>query len=129
MAHMLAALQERRRAYAKFAWPMLLYGLGGASWLAIAVVYLGRLLERFRLLLANAPPLNTPLCGNAQCDFSMFWPAGLMARAHRFAELYQIQPFELFRQHVLSPGARVLCWIYPPPTLMLITPFSFLPFD
>jgi alpha-1,2-mannosyltransferase len=126
---MLSAVLRRCQDYARIGRPMLIYGLGLGLWLAdfLAIGY--RLWPRLLGLLAGARPLNTPVCGNAQCDFSMFWPAGLLARAHQFATLYQSAPFLTFRQHVLTPATQRIDWIYPPPTLLLTMPASMLPFD
>ena len=126
---MRAAMLKRCQDYARIARPLLIYGLAIGLWAAELIVVGLRSWPRLRLLLRGAPPLNTPLCTNPQCDFSMFWPSGLLARAHQFAALYQSAPFLAFRQDVFTPATQRIDWIYPPPTLLLTMPVSALPFD
>ncbi len=106
----------------------LIYGLGAALWLADLVTVSSRFWPRIRLILIGAPIANTPICHNPQCDFSMFWPSGLAARAHDFATLYQPLALLTLRQHLLSATASRIEYVYPPPTLLLTMPISILPF-
>jgi hypothetical protein len=126
---MLRSLLNRCQDYARIARPMLIYGLGAGLWLVDIAVVGARSWPRLLKLLAGAPPLNTPVCNNPQCDFSMFWPSGLLARAHQFAALYQTVPFLAFRQQVFTAATQRIDWIYPPPALLLTMPVSALPFD
>jgi alpha-1,2-mannosyltransferase len=125
---MLAILRRRCLDYARIARPLLIYGLGLGLWVADLVVVGGRFWPRVRQILIGAPITNTPICHNPQCDFSMFWPTGLLARAHQFVTLYQPLQLLAVRQHLLFAGASRIEYIYPPPTLLLTMLASFLPF-
>ncbi|MDE1897004.1 MAG: DUF2029 domain-containing protein [Rhodospirillales bacterium] len=85
------------------------------------------MIPRISGILHGAPLANTPPCDGVQCDFSVFWPASLLARQGRFNILYDPTAFSLFRQHVLFAGEPRLDWIYPPPSLLPLLPFGYLP--
>jgi alpha-1,2-mannosyltransferase len=126
--NMLSALRQRCQDYARIARPMLIYGLGIGLWLADLAVVGQRFWPRVTQIFAGAPIGNTPICHNPQCDFSMFWPSGVVARAHDFATLYKPLALLAARQHLLFAGASRIEYIYPPPTLLLTMPISYLPF-
>jgi len=68
-------------------------------------------------------------CFYPQCDFSVFWPAGMLARAGQVARIYAPGAFEAARQGFFGALVRPLPWFYPPPALLAVTPFSYLPFE
>jgi hypothetical protein len=127
-AIMLSILRQRCLDYARIARPMLIYGLGAGLWLADLAVVGARFWPRVTSIFAGAPITNTPICRNPQCDFSMFWPTGLVARAHDFATLYHPLALLAVRQQLIYAGAGRIEFIYPPPTLLLTMPISLLPF-
>jgi hypothetical protein len=102
---MLSALRQRCQDYARIARPMLVYGLGIGLWLTDITVVGQRFWPRVTQIFASTPMGNTPICHNPQCDFSMFWPSGVVARAHDFATLYQPMALLTVRQHLLFAGA------------------------
>jgi hypothetical protein len=86
------------------------------------------MLPRIQAVLVQAPIANTPPCGAPDCDFSVFWPAGLLAKAGRFGQAYQPDQFLAWRHQILFAGAQRLDWFYPPPTLLPVLAISHLPF-
>jgi hypothetical protein len=70
-----------------------------------------------------------PPCGAPQCDFSVFWPAGVLARAGQVHAVYAPGMFEAWRAGVFGAGVMRLDWYYPPPALLAVMPVSVLPFE
>jgi len=118
----------RLRGYGRIAAHFLAFGLLATIWLA--------LLWNFYIVMAPrlartgaAAAINTWPCNAPDCDFSIFWPAGILARAGDFATLYQPALFAAWRQDFLSAGAQRLDWFYPPPALLPAAAISYLPFN
>jgi len=118
---------ERLRGYWEAASLMLGYAGLGVLWAMIFRVFLGHMLPRVQGILAGAPLANTAPCDGVQCDFSVFWPAGLLARHGQLAAIYNPHAFNQIRQALLFPGEFPLDWYYPPPSLLPLMPVSYLP--
>ncbi len=105
------------------------YALIAVIWLPLLLLFL--LIIRFRLahLLPHAALMADPPCPNPECDFSVFWPAGRLARLGDFVSLYTPEKFQLWRQQVLLPSVQRLDWFYPPPSLLPVAAISYLPFN
>ena len=71
---------ERLRDYTRTVSAIGSYAALGVIWFAILRVFLGHMMPRIAGILRHVPLANTPPCDAAQCDFSVFWPAGLLAR-------------------------------------------------
>jgi hypothetical protein len=120
---------DRLLAYGRIAGAML-------AWAVLALIWLAWLAEvarnmRLRLSHVSAAGMRIPdaPCGAPQCDFSVFWPAGILARAGAFHALYLPAPFQTLRQHLFYTGIDKLNWFYPPTALLAVAPASFLPFE
>lgn len=105
------------------------YALLATIWLFVFQQFFNVMVPRLRTIIANGPVANTPPCRSPDCDFSVFWPAGLLARAGRLHDLYQPDTFLLWRHAILFAGAQRLDWFYPPPTLLPVMAISTLPFN
>jgi hypothetical protein len=105
------------------AWGLLL-GFWGVMLLAFAA----HVLPRLRYL-TGAPIAGDLPCHKPECDFSIFWPAGILARAGDFAQLYSASAFPDLSAHMLGTSARLEPFLYPPPMLLPATAVSFLPFE
>jgi hypothetical protein len=68
-------------------------------------------------------------CGSPQCDFSIFWPAGLLASTGRAADIYHPELFFAARQHLFMLNVDPLRFLYPPPALLPFLALSKLPFE
>ncbi len=98
-------------------------------WFATACQFVTVMAGRLHHVGTAAPFSADPPCAAPQCDFSAFWPAGLLARQGSFRALYQPPSFLAWRQHVLGPAASALDWYYPPPVLLPAAAISTLPFE
>jgi hypothetical protein len=105
------------------------YALLATIWLIVFQQFFDVMAPRARTIIANGPVANTPPCFSPECDFSVFWPAGLLARAGRLHDLYQPDAFLLWRHAILFGGAQRLDWFYPPPALLPVMAISTLPFN
>lgn len=105
------------------------YALLGLFWFAVLNQFYGAMRPRFSHLGAAGRAINDWPCGCPQCDFSGFWPAGLLARAHQFTTLYQPAAFLAYRHAVFWPQAERVLWFYPPPALLPSMAISYLPFE
>jgi alpha-1,2-mannosyltransferase len=105
------------------------YALTGVTWLAFFRHFVTVMAPRVQNFWHHGPVQNTPPCFSPDCDFSVFWPAGLMARAGDLAGLYQPARFLVFRHDVLFAGAQRLDWFYPPPSLLPVMAVSYMPFQ
>lgn len=120
---------NRLRGYARVAYPLVSTGLLAWMWWAVIQQFLGVMLPRLRHLGAEGLRISDRPCGCPQCDFSVFWPAGLLARAHRLNDLFDPAAFLAFRHAVFSPAAELVNWFYPPTALLPVTVISYLPFE
>jgi len=121
-------LAERLRTYANIASPLAAYPLLVIFWAEAFYAFSLNMLPRLALL-PNAG-LRAPDrdCIAPDCDFSVFWPAGVLARLGRVGEIYDPALFLAVRQHIFVPGVPPLNWFYPPPALLTVVPISYLPF-
>jgi len=115
--------------YWQVASPMLACAAVGLIWLAVLHQFFYAMAPRFSHLGPGGMRINDRPCESPECDFSAFWPAGLLARAHRTADIYQTDLFLKFQQQVFSPAAELVRWFYPPPTLLPSVAISYLPFE
>jgi len=120
-------VRTRLREYGSAVSVMSAYAVLATVWVMIFLVFLGHMLPRVRDILRDAPLADTPPCDGVQCDFSIFWPAGLLARQGWFDKLYDPVAFAAFRQHVLVSTEGRMDWFYPPPSLLPLTAVSYLP--
>jgi len=122
------SLARRLREYLRIASPLIAYPVLAIAWLALLWNFFSIMAPRAARIGASAA-VNTWPCNAPDCDFSMFWPAGILARGENFATLYQPALFAAWRQHFLSAGAQPLDWFYPPPALLPAAAISYLPFN
>jgi hypothetical protein len=122
------SLAKRAAEYCRVASPLLAYGLLGTISLALLWNFCTVMAPRVALIGASAA-VNTWPCHAPDCDFSMFWPAGILARAGDFTTLYQPALFAAWRLHFLYAGAQPVDWFYPPPALLPAAAISVLPFN
>jgi hypothetical protein len=119
----------RGEDYWRVASPMLAGTALGLIWLAVLHQFFYAMAPRLSHLGPGGMRINDRPCECPECDFSAFWPAGLLARAHRTADIYQPTAFLNFRHQVFSPAAELVRWFYPPPTLLPSVAISYLPFE
>ncbi len=62
-------------------------------------------------------------------DFSVFWPAGELARARRAAVAYDPAAFLAFRKEIFSGGVGMARWFYPPPAFLPVMAVATLPYE
>jgi len=120
---------SRVRDYMRVAYPLASSGLLAWMWLAVIQQFLGAMLPRLGHFGASGLRINDRPCECPQCDFSGFWPAGLLARAHRLNDLFDPAAFLAFRHAVFSPAAELVRWFYPPTTLLPVAAISYLAFE
>jgi hypothetical protein len=122
-------MAPRIKDFAALAWMALCAAVLALLWLAVWRQFYGVMVPRLGEWSALAPfPVDRP-CDNPQCDFSAFWPAGLLARAHRVVDLYDPAKFLAYRQGLLTSGAVNMRWCYPPTSLLPAMAVSYLPFE
>ena len=119
---------ERAAEYSRIASPLLAYGLLGTVWLALLWNFCTVMSPRIALI-GTSVPVNTWPCISPDCDFSMFWPAGILTRAGDFTTLYNPNLITAWRQHFFSPGVTPMPWPYPPPMLLPVLAISYLPYN
>ncbi len=120
---------DRVKDLATLAWRMAGYAVLLPIWLLVAEVFAAKMLPRLAYLTAGRQMANDSPCGRPECDFSQFWPAGVLARAHQFGALYDPAGFWAARKLLLLPTAGRIDWIYPPPMLLPSMLISNLPFE
>lgn len=98
-------------------------------WTRAFVQFLQVMLPRMRNALYGGPVMPQAPFPAPDCDFSMFWPAGLVARKREFLGLYNPDAFETWRQTLLLPQIPRLDWFYPPPSLLPAVLVSYLSFN
>ena len=109
-------------------WQMLLWAALGFFWLIWFEVFVAHMLPRLGYLTGRQVSIDPP-CITPECDFSAFWPAGLLARAGEFARLYTPGQFLVFQRQAISPHATLDAFFYPPFTLLPSAAISWLPFE
>ncbi|GLR67402.1 hypothetical protein GCM10010909_20830 [Acidocella aquatica] len=120
---------QRLRAYLVLSWRMGAYGLLVAFWMVLLQAAGTHMAPRLSYLTAHRPIANDAPCGRPECDFSVFWPAGRLAREHAYATLYTPQPFSRAAATMLLPGSQIETFFYPPPMLLPVALISYLPFE
>lgn len=107
--------------------------LGGTL---LLLAFWGVLLRAFALhmaprfaYLAGAPIGNDPPCHTPECDFGVFWPAGILARAGHFNVLYNHNQFGKIAAAMLNTHGYIEHFLYPPTILPLVSGISFFPFE
>lgn len=117
------------RQLAALSWQMLLWLVLGFFWLIWLDVFFWKMLPRLGYLTGKPIGADSP-CSNPECDFSAFWPAGLLARKGEFIQLYDGVSFYEFQRSVFGTWATHLAgFFYPPVTLLPSTLISYLPFE
>lgn len=119
---------NRLRAYWRIG-ALLAYPALAICWVQIVIQFLRDMAPRLGHLSAAGMQVADRPCLSPECDFSVFWPAGHLARAGSLRTLYDPALFLAFRRAMFMPGADQMPWIYPPPTLLVLMPVSFLPFE
>jgi len=120
---------ERLTQSARNAGRFLNHAVLGIVWLVYLRLFVENMLPRLAYLTGNEPIHADWPCLTPECDFSVFWPAGLLARAHELNALYQPQAFAAAGAHLLVPGAGLETFYYPPQMLLPSMLISFLPFE
>src|ERR1700730_9610424 len=92
---------------------MATYSMLGLIWCTIFGVFLDKMVPRFGYLTAHRAIANDPPCMAPECNFSKFWPAGLLARSAHYLILYDPSAFWLVRQKLFFLGLSRIDWIYP----------------
>lgn len=105
------------------------YAVLGLVWGTIFWVFLGKMVPRLGYLTMHRVIGNDLPCVTPECDFSVFWPAGFLARAHDFVLLYQPERFAVWGASLFFPGAHIETFYYPPPMLLPSMLISYLPFE
>ncbi len=119
---------RRIRTYGGIASAMLGAAVLASGWLMLLGLF-GVKLSIWLRRLGHLPMLpRDPMCLDSQYDFTAFWPAGLLARAHDYTRLYNPAAFQTWRLAHLCANAERLDWYYPPPTLAPAMLVSTLPF-
>jgi alpha-1,2-mannosyltransferase len=101
----------------------------GFIWAEVLLQFGNTMIPRLRNMLLGGPILNTPPCATPNCDFSVFWPAGLLARSGDYTSIYHTDLFLSWREKLFSSGVQRLDWFYPPPSLLPVMAISYLPFN
>jgi hypothetical protein len=122
-------MAARLKALALAAWMMSGYACLGLIWCIVLRVCAAKLLPRLAYFTAGKRIGNDAPCGKPECDFSQVWPAGLLARAHQYATIYDPAAFWTARRALVFAGAGRVDWIYPPPMLLPAMLVSHLPFE
>jgi hypothetical protein len=121
-------LLPRLREYARLAWRMATYGLLLAFWGVVLVAFCAHVGPRLGYL-AGRPIGDDLPCHTPECDFSVFWPAGILARAGDFAALYDRGSFATHAAAMLGTSGYIMPFLYPPPMLLFMAGISHLPFE
>ncbi len=120
---------QRLREDARVAGWMLSHGALITFWLLLFGIFLGHMRQRLGYLTAHRPIANDLPCKSPECDFSVFWPAGRLAREHAYHLLYTPGLFSRAADAMLRPGSHIQTFFYPPPTLLAVALVSHLPFE
>lgn len=122
-------IRNRIHAHAAFASVFSAYVLIGIIWLPLLYLFFAIMHFRLGHLLPHATLVNDPPCAVPECDFSVFWSVGKLARRGDFTGLYTPAQLLLWGREVLLPSIRQLDWFYPPPSLLPVAAISFFPFN
>jgi hypothetical protein len=114
---------------ARIAGRLLNYILLGLFWFVIFRLFIENMLPRFAYLAGHAAIRADWPCMSPECDFSAFWPAGVLAWQGQFQVLFQPAAFLAWRSAHLVANASRLDWYYPPQTLLPAMAASRLPFE
>lgn len=110
-------------------WRMISWAILLLLWVSVFSVFWIKIVPRLTYIFASRAIANDPPCITPECDFSAFWPAGLLAREHDFARIYDSVAFLAFQRHVLAPSANLNAFFYPPTMLLPSMLISHLPFE
>jgi hypothetical protein len=110
------------------AWQLAAWGALISLWALWFQVFLGKMLPRFAYL-TGKPIGNDPPCVTPECDFSAFWPAGLLARQHDYIRIYDAGAFLAYQRHAIAPSANLDAFFYPPSMLFPSMLISYLPYE
>lgn len=122
-------IMSRAQDYWRIASPMLAYGALGVFGFAILAQFYGAMAPRLWHLGTAGMKISDWPCGCPQCDFSGFWPAGLLAREGRPSDVYNPAFFLAARHAIFSPQAELVRWFYPPPAFLPAIAISYVPFE
>ena len=79
--------------------------------------------------LVGAPILPDQPCGRPECDFSVFWPAGVLSTHMSFSVIYTPYLFNAAAKTLLLPQITYQTFFYPPTALLVFWPLAHLPFE
>ena len=99
-----------------------------AFWSVLLVAFTHHMAPRLGYL-AGAPVAPDMPCGRPQCDFSVFWPAGILSAHKAFTVIYTPDLFVAAAKTLLLPGIPYETFFYPPTTLLIFGPLAHLPFE
>jgi len=122
-------IRDRLWSYSRAVSFVSAFALLALVWSCQFEVFLRKMLPRLDYLTAPKPPGADPPCLTPECDFSVFWPAGLLARARDLNSLYEPRAFAAEAAHLLFPGATIETFYYPPQMLLPSMLISFLHFE
>jgi alpha-1,2-mannosyltransferase len=123
------AILQRLGVYACLAWRISALSVLGFIWFEILLVFFSKMAPRLSYLTMHRSIANDPPCPAPECDFSQFWPAGILARTAHFSALYDPSAFWSVRQDLFFAGVSRIDWIYPPPMLLPAMLISHIPFE
>jgi len=89
-------------AYLRFANRVAGTSLLIAFWSVLVVAFVHHMVPRLNYL-AGAPIAPDKPCGRPQCDFSVFWPAGILSAHKAFAVIYTPDLFVAAAKTLLLP--------------------------
>ncbi len=121
-------MKARLLAYARF-----IDRLGGTL---LLLAFWGVLLHAFAVhmaprlhYLAGAPIGNDLPCHTPECDFGVFWPAGVLSVQKAFSVIYTPNLFMAAAKKLLLPEISYQTFFYPPTALLFFWPLAHLPFE
>lgn len=119
---------RRLGAYLRFANRVAGISLLIAFWSILLVAFIHHMAPRLDYL-AGAPIGPDMPCDRPQCDFSVFWPAGILSAHKAFAIIYTPALFVAAAKILLIPGIPYETFFYPPTALLIFWPLAHLPFE
>lgn len=99
-----------------------------AFWGVLLVAFMAHMEPRLAYL-SGAPIGNDLPCHTPECDFGVFWPAGVLARSDNFAILYDHAKFGTQAASMLKTNGYIEHFLYPPTMLPLMAGISYFPFE